>query len=413
MVVGVLTFPSLSARIRRPSISLLTATTALAVAPVSASATTATAAKEASRPTLRVVVADATTGQATVHHAASGRRLAEFTLPGPASGLTTLGDGRHVAASVASRGAIHLVDSGTWTEPHDDHSHTFVSTPRLLDVSLASDRPSHVVAEHDEVVVFGDGSGAADRYSLEALATGRATPVSVKASVPHHGVGLPFGDGLLVSSAPSPAARPDAVLRVDGAGKVVQSFPGCPALHGETSGDDWAAFGCLDGTLLIEGATPVARKLAYPAGAVGRVGTWNRSRTGRHLIGALGTSGVLIVDRKTGTQHVTPIAGVVHAVKTDPSDSAATVLTRDGRLHRVTLATGAVRASASVLAPFAAPTGAPSPKLAVGLGRAVVTEPATGRVAVVRSRDLRLTTAFRGPTTPHQVTVTGAPASAH
>lgn len=407
------TLPLPSARTRRPSISLLTAAAAVAVTPASAVASTATGAKEAPKPTLRVVVADATTGQATVHHAASGRRLAEFTLPGPASGLVTLGDGRHVAATVASRGAIHVVDSGTWTEPHDDHTHTYLSTPRLLDVSLTADRPSHVVAEHDEVVVFGDGSGSADRYSLEGLAAGRTTPVSVKASVPHHGVGLPFGAGLLVSSAPSAAARPDSVLHVAGSGKVAKTFPGCPALHGETSGEDWAAFGCLDGTLLVEGAAPVARKIAYPAGAVGRVGTWNRSRTGRHLIGALGTSGVLIIDRKTGTQHITPIAGVVHAVKTDPSDTAATVLTRDGRLHRVALATGAVRASAAILAPFTAPTGAPSPKLAVGLGRAVVTDPATGRVAVVRSRDLQVTTAFRGPATPHQVTVTGAPAGAH
>lgn len=408
------TFPPRAAFVRHPRFLALSTAAATTLAMSStATAATATSAKEAPRPTLRVVVADAATGQATVHHAASGRRLAEFTLPGPASGLVTLGDGRHVATVVASRNSVGVIDAGSWSEPHDDHTHTYVAPPRLVEVAITSDRPSHVVAEHDDVVVFGDGSGAADRYSLEALGAGRATPSSVRASVPHHGVGVPFGDGLLVSSAPSPAARPDSVLHVNASGKVVARFPNCPALHGETSGEDWVAFGCLDGTLLVEGTAPTARKLAYPAGVVGRVGTWNRSRTGRHLIGAVGTTGVLIIDRKTGTQHFTPIDGVIHAVKTDPADTAATVLTRDGKLHRVAIATGAVRASGAVLAPFGAPTGAPSPKLAVGLGRAIVTDPSTGRVVVARSRDLRTTTTFRGPATPHQVAVTGVPAGAH
>lgn len=397
----------------RPAHGLAVAGAAALFAASPAAAATATSAKEAPRPTLRVVVADAATGQTTVHHAASGRRLAEFTLAGPASSLVTLGDGRHVAAVMGARNAVQLVDAGTWSEPHDDHTHTYVVTPRLVDLTLTADRPSHVVAEHDDVVVFGDGSGAADRYSLAALAAGRATPTTVRAPAPHHGVGVPFGNGLLVSSAPAPAARPDSVLHLDARGNTVGRFPGCPALHGETSGDGWAAFGCLDGTLLVEGATPAARKLAYPAGAVGRVGTWNRSRTGRHLVGAFGTTGVLIIDRKTGTQHLTPIPGVVHAVKTDPDDVAATVLTRDGRLHRVSIATGAVRGSAAVLAPFTAQAGAPSPKLAVGLGRAVVTDPSTGRVIVLRSRELTVASSFRGPTTPHQVAVAGAPADAH
>lgn len=413
MVGGVFISRSPRGTLRRPHHLLLVAFLAPATLAPTALGATATTAKEAPRPTLRVVVADATTGQTTVHHAASGRRLAEVTLTGPVSSLVTLGDGRHVAAVVASRNAVQLVDSGSWSEPHDDHTHTFLSAPRLLNLALTADRPSHVVAEHDDVVVFGDGTGAADRYSLAALIAGRGAPTTVRGSVAHHGVGIPFGDGLLVSAAPSPAARPDSVLHVDATGTVRTRFADCPGLHGETSGDHWAAFGCLDGTLLVEGATPTARKLAYPAGAVGRVATWNRSRTGRHLVGALGTSGVLIVDRKTGTQHLTPLPGIVHAVKTDPADSAALVLTRDGRLHRVAIATGAVRGSTAVIPPFTAPTGAPSPKLAVGLGRAVVSDPATGRVTVVRSRDLTVATAFRGPTTPHQVAVTGAPAEGH
>jgi hypothetical protein len=224
---------------------------------------------------------------------------------------------------------------------------------------------------------------------------------------PHHGVGVPFSSGLLVSSAPAAGARPDAVVQLDAAGRQVARFEGCPGLHGETSGAGWAAFGCADGTLLVEGSTLRARKLAYPAGAVGRVGTWNRTASGRHLVGSFGTAGLLIVDRRAGTQHLTTIAGDVHAAKTDGHSSTAFALTRDGKIHRVAAGSGTVRSSVQAIDPFTAPTGVPSPKLAVADGRIAISSPARGTVTVLRAADLRVITTFRVPGTPTQVALTG------
>lgn len=364
-------------------------------------------AKEASKPVLRLTLGDAT-GRVSVHHAATGRELLATTLPAPASSLVTLGDGRHVAAAMGTGNAVQILDAGSWTEPHDDHTHTYVAAPRVVGSPLASTKPSHIVGEGDDVVVFGDGSGTADRYSLASIAAGKPVARPTSAAFPHHGVGVPFGDGLLVSAAPGAAARPDAVTHVDGAGRTTR-FDGCPGLHGETSGEGWAAFGCADGTLLLEGSPLQARKLAYPAAAGAlRVATWGRSRTGRHLVGALGTAGVLIIDRKTGTQHLTPLPGTVHAVAVDASASTAVALTRDGRLHRIAIGTGTVTTSAAALAPFTAPTGQPAPRLTAAGGRVAVTEPAASRAAVLATKDLRQVTSIRLGAVPTQVALTGA-----
>lgn len=379
---------------------------ALIAAPPAQSAT-GTSAKEAHAPVIRVAVADGASGRLTVHHAASGRRVLETELPGPASSLVTLGDNRHLAAAVGAKNAVQLIDGGSWTEPHDDHTHSFVAPPAVVGEPLASERPSHVVAEGDEIVIFGDGAGSVDRYSLAALVGGGSATAVRRTVTPHHGVGVPFSTGLLVSSAPASGARPDSVVQLDAQGRQLARFDGCPGLHGETSGADWAAFGCVDGTLLVEGSPLRARKLAYPAGLAGRVGTWNRTASGRHLVGAYGTAGLLIVDRRSGTQHLTAIDGLVHAAKTDGGSSAAFALTRDGKVHRVAAGSGQVRSSAQAIEPFTSPAGVPTPKLAVAGGRVAVSSPARGTVTVLRASDLRVITTFRVAGTPTQVALLG------
>lgn len=392
--------PRRGARLAAPLITALLVTTP----PASAVPT------ETKHSILRLVASDAATGRLTIHHAATGRTVFEATLPAPASNLVALGDGRHVAAAVASQNAVQLVDSGTWTELHGDHRHSHVAPPTLVGPALAASRPSHVVGHGDDVVVYGDGDGVASRYSLAKLAAGQQTAAVTRAAFPHHGVGLALGDTLLMSAAPSAGGRPDAVTQTDASGATLRRFGGCPGLHGETSGPDWAAFGCADGTLLLAGTPLAARKLAYPAAAGAlRVGTWSRSASGRHLVGALGTTGVLIIDRRTGTQHLTRVDGLLHAVKTDPASATAFALTRDGRLHRIALATGIIASSAQFLAPFGTPAGAPSPKLAVAPGRVAVSDPARRRLLVARSTDLRIVRGFGVGVVPGHIAFTGAP----
>lgn len=395
-----------------PNLSLSIATPLLAglllACATPAVGATATATREAKHPVVRAVVAN-TAGALTVHHAATGITLLEVNLPGPASSLVPLGDQRHVAAVVGTKNTAQLIDAGSWSEPHDDHAHSFVTTPSLVGPGITSDRPSHVVADGDHVVVFGDGTGAADRYSLAALAAGKTTPTStVRAPHAHHGVAVPLGETTLLSTASSAGGRPDTIVHLDASGRVLARFPGCPGLHGEASGIDWAAFGCADGTLLVEGSPLRARKVSYPSALTGRVGTWNRTPSGRHLIGAYGTLGVLLLDRTTGSQHLTPISGVVHAVKADSTAAAALVLSRDGRLQRLAARNGKSIRSVQAVEPFSAPTGAPSPKLAVTGGRVAVSDPARGRVVMFDARTLRQTGAFRTPGTPAQLTLTGA-----
>lgn len=43
--------------------------------------------------------------------------------------LNSAGDGRHVFVSTG--GGFQLFDTGAWTEPHGDHTHSYTATPQL------------------------------------------------------------------------------------------------------------------------------------------------------------------------------------------------------------------------------------------------------------------------------------------
>lgn len=379
----------------------------------------APAAAQAAKPTtvpspvLRLAIADGRAPEVRIVGLSSGRTLLTATTATPASSLVPLGDGRHVAAAQYDGDRIDLIDGGSWTEDHADHLHSYAKPPATLPSPLSAPDPSHVVAHGDEVLVFADGAGAVHRYSLSALAGGTRAFSTLPAGRPHHGVAVPFGDRFLVTTPAPTGALPNGVALQDAAGREVARFGGCDLLHGEATGADWAAFGCGRGTLLIDGTTtPSSRVIAYPASAgSARVGTWNATPSGRHLVGALGSSGVLILDRRTSTQRIVRFDAPVHAVAVDTDRAAAAVLTRDGTLHVISAGTGATLRSTSAVGAFqpASGHGAVAPRLAVAEGRIVVTDPSTGRVLAFRLSTLKRTLEARVGGAPQGVAILGTP----
>src|SRR5699024_7883085 len=65
--------------------------------------------------------------------------------------VTPAGDGRHVA--VSTEGGFRLLDAGTWTEPHGDHSHHYTSAPTLTEAGVDAGTPGHVVV-HEGTTAF-------------------------------------------------------------------------------------------------------------------------------------------------------------------------------------------------------------------------------------------------------------------
>src|SRR5699024_3731865 len=93
--------------------------------------------------------------------------VADIPLDGFAR-VNPAGDGRHVA--VSTEGGFRLLDAGTWTEPHGDHSHHYTSAPTLTDAGVDAGTPGHVVVHDGKTAFFDDGSGLATVVASDSVA---------------------------------------------------------------------------------------------------------------------------------------------------------------------------------------------------------------------------------------------------
>lgn len=228
---------------------------------------------------------------------------------------------------------------------------------------------------------------------------------------PHHGVAIPFGDRVLLTAAEPDAEDgdlPTAVTVRSRTGEELQRFGDCPELHGEAAGDGWAAFACEDGILLLEGRDALtATKLPYPEPAGARTWTLHADEAGRRLIGLYGDDRLLVVDRAARGARTIALGRDAGAAALRSARSAA-VLTTDGRVHRVDLDAGRVTDSARAASRFALRSRRPAPQVVAGAGRVLVSDPARGRVRVLRGDLERVRTIAVGGA-PQRLALVGAP----
>lgn len=198
--------------------------------------------------------------------------VAELPLPG-FNRINPAGDGRHVL--VSTEGGWAVLDMGTWTEPHGDHTHSYTSEPKLTEVLVRAQTPGHVVVHDGLTTLFDDGTGEITvvpvEHWAEAVKAGSVTPSrTAKASAPHHGVAIAEQDGDLFMTEGTEDER-KGVRLLDGSGKVVASNDDCPGVHGETVVDEEVIMvGCENGALLLRDGT--FKKLRSPDKPYGRIG---------------------------------------------------------------------------------------------------------------------------------------------
>lgn len=389
--------------------------TALLGAP-SASARPATK-TEVTKPAPRLVLAYFNHAKLGIFDLRTGRRTGSVALPGTArASLAPVGDRRHVVAVQYDGDQVRVLDGGSWTVPHGDHTHSYVAAPRLTPFALAGPQPSHVVTHDGTVAIHFDGTARTSMFAAGDLARASQPRRTFTTGKAHHGVAVPFGPITLASTA---AATPD--LAADGlpgeisvrdaAGNETGRLAPCPELHGEAAGDGWAAFGCADGILLatVSGTRVTSRKLAYPAGTTAGVRTFTLKATagGRHLVGDLGPDALVRVDRVAGAVGTIGLPASRGAFTVDGPDVLA--LAGDGRLREVNVATGRhVRTVRAIRAYDAsAPFSTPRPQIAVGAGRVIVAEPATKTVHVLSARNLKRLRTIKPRLVPGPIAVTG------
>jgi hypothetical protein len=371
------------------------------------------AADERERPQWRVAVADGASGAVGVYGVRDGDRLGRFRVAGPAT-LATLGDGRHVLATQRDQNRVDAIDGGAWSVRHDDHLHHHAVRPRLLPFRLRVPRPVHVVPHGREVAIFADGAGAAHVFGLPSLRRRAGTGLRLTTGVPHHGVAVPVHGRFVVSEAAPGAqagALPAALTLRDGRGGTIARFGGCPEMHGEASGTEWAAFACEDGVLVVrpEGEG-TAEKLAYPARDSVEQRAWSLQvdAAGRRLVGDFGERALVFFDLAAGQSRVVPVAGEIASFAVDQPTGAVLVLTTDGRLRRLDPGSGRELAVRRVVGRRFTPAfDRPAPKLAVRDGLAAVSDPRRRAVAVVSVRGLEHVRTLRVPGRPASVAFAG------
>ncbi|PZR15047.1 MAG: hypothetical protein DI536_09740 [Archangium gephyra] len=347
----------------------------------------------------RLLVADGTAAKLTVIDLDDGSKPGTFTLQGPAAVYSdaedTLGFGYLVQRA---NNVTQLVTSGVGFEDHDGHFHIGKQAPTLLSSSIAGATPTHFVLHDGWATIFNDGDGTADFFQTSQLAIGMVAPTRHSTGFAHHGVAL-VSNGRLLASTPDPVDPAPGASRLpigvssrlaNDPTMLEGEFNECPRLHGEGSNDTRVAFGCSDGVLVLtwNGSKFESRKIANPAGipATTRVGTVLGAHDLNVFVGNFGSDALSIIDPAAGTITPVPLPTTYFGFKLFHGEHVI-VLTLDGKLHKLDPKTGASQGTpVEVIPAYAmAPTGhdAVRPALALGVDRAYVSDPRSGKVVEV------------------------------
>ncbi|MFJ4209282.1 zinc metallochaperone AztD [Paenarthrobacter sp. NPDC089675] len=400
---------------------LLTACAAPGNQVASAPSSSTASAKEASAPTPRLVYTY--DGGLAVLDAKSLEAVGGASLEG-FNRLNPAGDGRHVFVSTGD--SFRLFDSGAWTEPHGDHSHSYTTAPALTDLKFVADKAGHVVLHAGKAVLFNDGSGKVESFDTSALAAAvddgklPATDIYTTPEA-HHGVAVELEDGKLLVTLGNEESRTGIAILSAGKGQdrtEIARNEDCPGVHGEAVAAGGAVVvGCTNGMLVYkDGAiTKVASPDSY-----GRMGNQAGSEKSPVILGDYKVDKAAKLERPTRISLVNTETASLHLVDLGTSYSfrslgrgpagEALVLGTDGGLRIINPLSGAVTATVPVVAAWeeSETWQDPRPTLFVQGTTAFVTEPATQSLHAVDLKAGKVTKSAKLEHTPNELTgVTG------
>ncbi len=301
--------------------------------------------------------------------------------------LQVAGDDRHVFVLQSDTAKVGIVDAGSWSVAHGDHSHSYVTDPSLLKTTFDEGTSYHAVSDDERSVVWFDDDASFRSFDWKGLEDDDVDVQSVETGAGHHGVAAPLADGGFLASY---AEGEDAagVLVLDAEGKETARIGGCEGLHGEAhAGDDAYAFGCSDGVLLVDGGE--GEKIDSPVDGAG-----TRSLVGAHdsdvLAGNLTSETDESVTQKIALYDVEKKSATAVDLGTEFASYArdggqTIVLGTDGALHVVDDATGKVVEKHQVMDPWELTDeySDPKPQVAAGGGFAWVTDPRDSSIALI------------------------------
>ncbi|MCK7643112.1 hypothetical protein JIM95_009470 [Corynebacterium sp. CCM 8835] len=304
--------------------------------------------------------------------------------------LNRAGDDRHVF--VSTPGGFRVLDIGSYSQSHGDHSHHFAGDPSLLQFTVDAVKPGHVVGGEGHAVLFDDKTGTVTDVDLGGMTVSEQFTLP-----PHHGIAVRNEDGTYVATIADDDAERIGIAEYDASGSELKRFEQCPGAHGAAeAGGGAVVVGCTDGALIHrgDGATKATSPDPY-----GRIATQVGNGTSRFVLGDYKSdqkaaeeerrehpTRVSIIDVETGELRLVDL-GTSYTFRSlaMTDDGTAVVLGTDGKLHLIDPGTASEIRTIDVLEPWEEPDEwqEPRPALAVAGNRAYVTDPAAGKLHAV------------------------------
>ena len=216
----------------------------------------------------RLAVFNEDTSVTTIFDLKTGDLLDTFSSTHTENSLTASAGYRFAVVASRNNNHVEFIDSGLLIEDHGDHLHEYEYAPVRSDYTLNGPRPTHIVKNDDEMIIFYDGNAeSGESASVQVL---KDSDISGETSeLPHidysvnmHGVAQSQDDGEYLLStilrdaadSTSSGSLPDqvGVYHLHGTEYTQEQVLDvtCPDLHGAAQNDDYVAFGCSDGVLV-------------------------------------------------------------------------------------------------------------------------------------------------------------------
>ncbi len=257
--------------------------------------------------------------------------------------------GRFAIAVSSDANNVHVIDGGTYLEPHGGHFDLVNREAEPLGLDLSGDRPVHLYVGDEWATVYYDGSGDVALINEHELEEEGAAyqPVLLNAG-PHHGAAVPLDDDLFAitpqhpdfASNPEQYRLPTTVDIRNLSGEVLYSAGECPSLQGDAGNGHMAVFGCVGGVLAVEAHDGDFDHafISAPAGEPEdfRLTTvWGASGVGHFL--ALGSAvGLYMVEPEEGEmEQLIPFE--------EGNDPIQAAMSRDGEHAVVVMSSGEIR----------------------------------------------------------------------
>ncbi|MDV3128766.1 ABC transporter [Mycobacterium sp. 21AC1] len=347
-------------------------------------------ARESADPVTRLVLVEPGTG-ATVVYDAGGETeesLGEF---GPTGGVS--GDGRF--AYLHGETGLTIVDAGSWTFDHGDHSHYYVMAPG-------------VAGTVDGRVERADG-----QRDLTALRRGDGTVevLDRKRLGEHHIASAAGFDGLRDAAAVMPLGADLVAVTPSGAVNAItwdgarQTLGQCPGVTGSALVSGAVVFGCADGAVKISkrAGKLVAQQLPFGNGGPTVQPGPLVHRHGGMTLAAIAGDDVWVLNAKRGDWASVRIPGAV-AVNTISAESVL-ALTEDGQLRAFDVPSGT---QTGALQLFSGPVSSAAPVIEVDADRAYINDVAARAVYEIDYADpLRLARTLKTSVAPGFMVETG------